>query len=220
MVNFRFGWNVYGAGTLTFEGACSGGCPMGVTNQHSDTADRTRMLLGLDMLFGREPLVIGFGLWFMPHVTIEPDRGVISGGSDKNLGFEFTPPLIVGGIAPLNERVSLSLRGFVGPQILFGGGDGAIEQDVDAYEDFCDSTSSIRECDTGAETRLGLTPGLAGGVIVGAGPAVSISGDLMVQYTNLELFSFEAAGSGWSARQSYSYEGVRFWLVLGVGLGG
>jgi hypothetical protein len=191
-----------------------------VTNTQSSATDGTRVLLGLDMLFGSEPLQIGFGLWFMPHVSIEPERGATGGGTERELGFEFTPPLIVGGVIPLGEQVSLSLRGFVGPQLLFGGGKGAIEQDVDAYEAFCGENSSLRDCDAGAETRLGLTPGFAAGALFRAGPGVSLSGDLMVQYMNLELFSFEAAGSGWSMRQSYGYEGLRFWAVLGVGFGG
>jgi hypothetical protein len=220
MVNLRFGWNAYGAGTVTFEGDCSGDCPVAVTNGHSDTTDRTRILLGLDMLFGRAPLQLGFGLWFMPHVTLDAETGVV-GSTEKDLGWEFTTPLIVGAVLPLNEQLSLSLRGFVGPQVLFGGGGGAIEQDADAYEGFCDSTSlTLEECDAGAETRLGLTPGVAGGVLLGAGPLVSMSADVMLQYTNIELFSFEAAGNGWSAQQSYGYEGLRLWLVLGVGLGG
>jgi hypothetical protein len=193
---------------------------LSVVDENIEATDHTRVLLGLDVLFGREPLQIGFGLWFMPHVTMEAEYGIGSSSADKDLGFEFVPPLIVGGIVPLSEQVSLSLRGFVGPQILFGGGGGAIEQDVDAYENFCDSASGLDDCDAGAETRLGLTPGLAVGALLGAGQAVSLSGDLMVQYTNMELFSFEAAGNGWRAKQSYGYEGLRFWALLGVGFGG
>ncbi|HVJ18913.1 MAG TPA: hypothetical protein VM686_26010, partial [Polyangiaceae bacterium] len=219
LVNLRFGWNAYGTGTMAFEGECSGSCPLAVTNLETGASDQTRMLLGLDTLFGPQPFQIGFGLWFMPHVRLEPERGVVSGSADKDLGFEFTTPFIVGGIVPVGEGVSISLRGFVGPQIVFGGGGGAIEQDADAYESFCEDSPGLRECEAGAATRLGLTPGLAGGPLFRLAPAVSLSGDLMLQYTNIELFSFEAAGNGWSAKQTYGYEGIRLWLMLGLGLG-
>jgi hypothetical protein len=109
----------------------------------------------------------------------------------------------------------------VGPQVLFGGG-GAIDRDADAFDALCDDLNDERaldECGAGSETRLGLTPGLGGGALFRMGRTASMSSELLVQYTNLELFTFEAGGPGSSIRQMYGYEGLRFWLVVGVGLG-
>lgn len=217
----RFGWNAVGSGTLSFEGHCVGRCPISVTNGRARTTDRTHFLLGLDLLFGEGPVVGGFGFWFVPHVTLEQTEIVTTGSSDKNLGLEFTIPLMLGASIPVNDQVKVSLRGFAGPQLLFGGGGGVIERDVDAYEALCRrlSTSGVDRCSTSVEARVGLSPGFAGGALFHIGNQTWANAEAMVQYTNLNLFTFEAADSGWEARQSYGYEGIRVWLLFGIGMG-
>lgn len=214
---FRFGFNAVGGGTLAFKGECSGPCTFSVKNADADAVDHTRVLLGLDTMFGGGPVTIGFGFWFLPRVSLEQNDVATFASDDQHLGWEFAVPIMVGAAVPVSKDVSVTLRGLVGPQVLFGSG-GALGRDSDAFETSC-SRLGARSCDTSAETRLGWTPGFASGAQFELGAGGLATTELMLQYTNMELFSVDVEGSGWKARQSYEYEGLRLWLLLGIGFG-
>jgi hypothetical protein len=212
---FRFGYGAFASGSLDFQGQCAGSCPFALKNGKQDVSDRTRALLGFDLMFGPEPVSLGVGFWFTTGTTLEGDRLVFS---ERSIGWEFATPFMIGAAVPATETIAVRFGAFGGPEFLFADGGSAQGRDGDAYESLCDDLN-ISECDVSSPTRFSWIYGFQAGPVFRVSRVNTIGVEAVVQRVDLELFEVDAEGSGWRAKQTYDYGAWKLWLMVSIGLG-
>jgi hypothetical protein len=213
---FRLGYGAYSSGSIDFKGQCAGNCPLALRNRSEDVNDTTRALLGFDLMFGPEPISVGFGFWFTTGTTLDGDNVLAEG----NIGWEFATPFLLGAVVPVADEVAVRFGAFGGPEFLFAGGGSAQGRDGDAYEALCDDLGSqVSECDTSSPTRFNWIYGFHAGPVFRLSRVNTLGAELLVQRVDIGLFDVDAEGSGWRAEQGYDYSAWRLWLMLSVGIG-
>ena len=216
---FRLGYGAYSDGTLDFEGQCAGSCPLSLRNLREDVDDHTPVLLGFDLMFGPEPVLLGFGFWFTTGTTLESSALAVG---ERSIGWEFATPFMLGAAVPVNEDVAIRINAFAGPEFLFADDDTAQGRDGDAYRNLCDdlqSAGQISECDVSSPTRFGWTYGFQAGPVFRTSRYNTVGAELALQRIDQRLFSVDAEGASWRGKQTYDYGAWRFWIMVTAGVG-
>jgi hypothetical protein len=212
---FRFGYGAYGSGAVDFRGQCAGSCPLKLRNESESVTDQTRALLGFDLMFGPEPLSLGFGFWFTTGTTLESDEL-----EERSIGWEFMTPFMLGAAIPVADSIAVRVGAFGGPEFLFADGGSAQGRDGDAYEGLCsDLGSQVSDCDVSFATRFTWTYGFHVGPTFRVSRVNTVGAELMLQRVDVDLFSVDAEGASFRAKQAYDYSAWRLWIMLNIGLG-
>jgi hypothetical protein len=188
-------------------------------NGSEDVDDHTPVLLGFDLMFGPEPVALGFGFWFTTGTSIEGSN--LSVG-ERNIGWEFATPFMLGAAVPVGDTVAVRLGVFGGPEFLFADDDTAQGRDGDAYENLCDdllSRGQVSECDASSPTRFAWTYGFQAGPVFRTSRYNTVGAELVLQRIDLRLFSVDAEASSWRAKQTYDYGAWRLWIMVTAGVG-
>ncbi len=212
----RVAIGVFGDQDLTFDGTCSGDCPMAVTDGTVTAADRTRVSVGAEIIKSfRSPMRLGFGFNYIPRIAVKPDDLIDEDEEEeKSLGSSVEFPLILEGVIPTSDTVGIAIRGTFGPALFFPGG--AWAQDNQAYAEFCDDHSGADKCRVRRLPRGAWTYGIGGGPVLLVGPRTAVRADLVFQFTKVKLFKFRGEDRDWEARQEYRLDGYRLWVMLGL----
>ncbi|HYJ07636.1 MAG TPA: hypothetical protein VEX18_01470 [Polyangiaceae bacterium] len=214
---FRFGYGAYASGSIDFRGQCAGSCPLSLRNGNEAVTETTRALLGYDLMFGPEPISLGFGFWFTTGTTLDSESDVLS---ERSIGWEFATPFMLGAVVPIADEIALRFGAFGGPDLLFADRRSAQGRDGEAYESLCDRLGSqIDECDVSSPTRFTWLYGFHAGPVFRVSSVNTIGAELLVQRMDVGLFDLDAEGPGWRGEQTYDYSAWKLWLVLTVGLG-
>jgi hypothetical protein len=214
---FRFGYGAYAGGSIDFRGQCAGSCPLSLRNGNEAVTETTRALLGYDLMFGPEPISLGFGFWFTTGTTLDSESDVLS---ERSIGWEFATPFMLGAVVPVADEIALRFGAFGGPDLLFADRRSAQGRDGEAYESLCDRLGSqIDECDVSSPTRFTWIYGFHAGPVFRVSSMNTIGAELLVQRMDVGLFDLDAEGPGWRGEQTYDYSAWKLWLVLTVGLG-
>ncbi|WP_437993329.1 hypothetical protein [Sorangium sp. So ce145] len=216
---FRFGYGAYGSGTLDFQGQCAGSCPLSLRSGREDVDDHTPVLLGFDLMFGPEPVSLGFGFWFTTGTTLEGREPTVP---ERGIGWEFATPFMLGAALPVAESLALRFGAFAGPEFLFAHDGSAQGRDGEAYESLCDdlrARGQVSECDVTYPTRFSWIYGFQVGPVFRTSRLNTIGAELLVQHVDYRLFGIDAEGPSWRAKQTYDYSAWRFWLMVTVGIG-
>ncbi len=187
----RVGYAVGGSGELTEELA-------GDTTK-SEYEDISGLMLEFDLLGHVSPgFRLGGGLIAVP--TSEVDR---KSGSDFELGSEGALVFIGEGLFDLSSKLALTVRGFIGFDVLNVGGD---------YKDVRESVCEGRSC-SWDDQFTGATAGLGVGLLIPL-EGVSLRADLMTQGYAVSGRYISSGETGWNATLS----GSRTLLMAGVEL--
>ena len=214
---FRFGYGAYSSGSIDFKGQCAGNCPLALRNGSEEVNDTTRALLGFDLMFGPEPISLGFGFWFTTGTTLDSDKYVLA---ERSIGWEFATPFLLGAVVPVADEIAIRFGAFGGPEFLFADGGSAQGRDGDAYEALCnDLGSQVGECDASSATRFSWIYGFHAGPVFRLSRVNTLGAELLVQRVDIGLFDVDAEGPGFRAEQSYDYSAWKLWLMLNVGIG-
>jgi hypothetical protein len=210
------GIGVFGDADLTFDGTCTGECPVAVVDQTVTVTDKTRARFGVEILQAfKSPLRFGVGFRYVPHIAVRLDALIDDEEEEeKGLGASLELPLVLEGVVPTSDTVGIAIRGVFGPALFFPGG--AWAQDNQAFAEFCDEQSGADKCRVRRFVRGAWTYGIGAGPVLVVGPATAVRADLMFEFTNVKLFKFRAEDRDWEARQEYRLDGYRLWAVLGL----
>jgi hypothetical protein len=214
---FRFGYGAYGGGALDFQGQCAGSCPLALRNGSESVSDRTPVLLGFDLMFGPEPVSLGFGFWFTTGTTLESDEQVLS---ERSIGWEFAVPFMLGAAVPVSDAIAVRFGAFGGPEFLFADRRSAQGRDGEAYEMLCEELQGqVNDCDVTFPTRFTWIYGAQAGPVFRVSRVNTVGVEVVLQRMDLELFGLDAEGPGWRAKQTYDYAAWKLWLMVTLGVG-
>jgi len=196
-----------------------GSCPFETTTRRESVEDHTPVLLGYDLMFGPEPVSLGFGFWFTTGTTLEGESSALG---ERGIGWEFATPFMLGGLISISDAATFRLGAFGGPEFLFADHESAQGRDGEAYERACDrlqSSGQASECDASVPTRFSWTYGVHAGPVFRTSRVSTLGVEVMVQRVDLRLFSVDAEGPSWRFKQTYDYDAWRLWIMLTVGVG-
>jgi len=198
----RVGFIVAGAGQIREE--CEGDlCASSgaATTEYADASGPA--LFGGDLMFHIGPdFRLGPGALFLPKTSWDIDGA----STDFEAGSELAVLLVGEGVFDLSNKVSLSVRGFIGADLLFPGGDlksslkdRSIGTGSGALQ--CADFNRVRgaSCSRGKQPFVGPTYGGGVGLLIPTG-SVALRVELMfqaydVQYSVFDL-SIDGAGEG------------------------
>ena len=222
-INLRAGIVAWGRGEMSFKGSCKGDCPIEkLVNQRYLVRDRSRTVLGLDVMAISGMIRPGIGLWVLPVVRLEPRDPLASAPPDSSLGVELSVPAFIELLVPFSQQTALALRGMLGPQLIAGTKDSALRNDVLAQRSFC---TTLREagvassCSPSTSYRWGMMFGATVGLVFRTSRHLGVRADAAVQTTDQRLFDLQASGPDWALSQHYDYTGVRIMAMLALEAG-
>jgi hypothetical protein len=216
----RLGYAAAGSGTLELQGECDGACPFSPVTDDARADPAGAFGFGLEMLSApHEMLRLGTAFHFVPSLAVDTDVSQQpAADSDRHLGsdlswtFDFEVQIGTG------EGVAAAMRARIGPWFIFPAG--ALRRDKEAFDSLCDDPTVATDCNPSRLTRVGWTYGMGAGPVFELSAESRLRADLILQYYSAKLFGFEGEGPGWTGRQSYWYDGYRFWLSLAIELWG
>jgi len=206
----RFGFLLTGSGEFEAEQQlCDPAC---VSDRAKiDYDDESILRLGVDVLYHVVPqLRLGGTLQWVPEARRQTDDET----SEYTLGQELGMFAVIEGV--FGGEIAGAVRAFVGPNILFPGGD--LERGMDDMEGLCFMASTEdTTCKTAFGPYVGLSFGVGAGLLAQVNEVVALRLDMTAQriafngpevdITTLDPLSYHF---------EMSWSGMRYWLGAGV----
>jgi hypothetical protein len=206
----RVGFVALGWGKVEYEHGCSSIAVCESETLKEDYDDDTMLLSELAMLFHLGPQVrLGGGLLWVPSSYVKPDNG-----NRLEWGMELAPLAIAEGV--FGGKIAGTLRGFIGPALVFADGD--LEELVDVMDRSCGELGGAGlSCSVDSGPFLGLTLGAGGGVLGRVNEQLAMRADLTLQYHRSSGPSLEADdGLGDGFEDTMKWSVTRMWMTVGV----
>lgn len=200
-----------GSGTLKAELDCRAGADCASRSQESDYSQNPNLLLGIDTLVHVLPaLRVGLGLQWIPT----SDGDVEDGESSAEFGDELSTTAVVEGV--FGGKSAGVLRGFVGANFLFPGGE--LQELIDGMDAECRSIGGGGgSCSVASGPYTGLTLGAAAAFLRQLGETSAARFELSLQYVRFSgprLEVSDAAGNRYE--DALSWSALRLSLRFGV----
>jgi hypothetical protein len=206
----RLGFILTGSGEGEVD--CSGTACGGASGADNDVDERSVFGLGGDVLYQMSPnLRLGLGLLLVPSTKFETEAE-----NTESYGIDLSTSFVVEGIFPVSPTFALTVRGQVGPTLLFAGGD---QSDAIAQLERQCSTAKANgatKCEVFDGPYLGYSFGLGGGVVFAASNRVRLRADLLYQRLSLPLLGYDVEQPMGTTDARAHLSSGRLWLLPGV----